>query len=648
MMGSRVIKKLLVLLAFAVSGGASWAQPQEVAVEVWADRDQVTAVDMSPNAERIAMLMRRSQAGDPELLLFDADNLSGSLQAIAVEEGLTPTNVFWANDRYLIVSMIVELSQTGRPVYLPRVLSFDVEEQSWRSMVRIGGRDIRSNASNMMAQLGVGRVQSQLIDDPDHILVAHTEERGQSPNLYRTNVATGARELVFRGNSRFDDLIVDRQGEVRGATEYDAAANRVITLARTGADDDWREIGALDAANRDRFGLLGFYDPDRPNTALILADEPGENTVGIYEQDITSGDRELLFRTPDYDAVSAILSPRASDGSRVVGYRYADLEGIQQYYIDQEFGALYAGLSDAFPGRSVQIVRYSEDGGTVLLYTSGPQDPGTWYLLRDGRVARLIGRNADLPADALSPSYLVEYEARDGMPMSGYVTVPDGEGPHPLIAMPHGGPWVRDYLGYDRWAQMLANRGWAVFQPNYRGSRMLGKAHWIAGDRQWGLSMQDDVEDGVQALIQEGIADPEKLGFFGWSYGGYSAFAAATRPNSQFNCIAAGAGVADIRRIRGGLSGSRFLREFQQPTIDGVNPIELVDRVERPMFIVHGDYDTTVPVEHSRRWVSGAEAAGVDISYVEIEDMGHSPRTFEDNMQWMPELFEFFETKCGF
>lgn len=647
-MGRDVFRHLLIVLALCSISGASWAQPQQVEVEVWADTDQVTAVDMSPNSERIAMLMRRSRAGDPELLLFNTDDLSGSLQAITVEEGLTPTSLFWANDRYLIVSMIVELSRSGRPVYLPRVLSFDTQEQSWRSMVQIGGRDIRSSASNQAAQLGIGRVQSQLIDDPDNILIAHTEDFGQSPNLYVTNVATGARQLIMRGNERFEGFILDRQGQVRGTTEYDMANNRIVTLARTSPDDDWREIGDLDAANRDRFELLGFFDPDRPNIATVMSDEAGYDTTGIYAQDIITGEREEVFRADNHDAVSVILSPRASDGSRVIGYRYADLEGIQDYYVDQEFGGLYASLSDAFPGRDVSIRRYSEDGQTALIYTSGPQDVGTWYLLRDGRVARLIGRNSELPADALSPTYLVQYEARDGLPLSGYVTVPAGEGPHPLIAMPHGGPWVRDYLGYDEWAQMLANRGWAVFQPNYRGSRMLGKAHWLAGDRQWGLSMQDDVEDGVQVLIEEGIADPEQLGFFGWSYGGYSAFAAATRPNSPFNCIASGAGVSDIRRIRGGLSGSRFAREFQQPTIDGVNPIELVDQVERPMYIIHGDYDSTVPVEHSRRWVSAAEAAGVDISYVEIEDMGHSPLTYENNMEWLPGLFEFFETKCGF
>ena len=225
-----------------------------------------------------------------------------------------------------------------------------------------------------------------------------------------------------------------------------------------------------------------------------------------------------------------------------------------------------------------------------------------------------------------------------------------GIGRHDRVAivLPHGGPWVRDTYGYDRWAQMLANRGYAVFQPNYRGSTDLGKSFWMAGDGKWGQEMQNDIEDGMQALVEDGIADPEKLAIFGWSYGGYAAFVAATRNNDLFNCVVSGAGVSDLTRIRRGLSGNRFLRRFQKPTIAGASPVDLAGKVSVPMLIVHGDYDQTVPVEHSRRFVEGLTQAGADHQYIEIEDMGHSPLYFEQNMQWFPELFDFFDTKCGF
>jgi dipeptidyl aminopeptidase/acylaminoacyl peptidase len=640
--------RFLVLSAAAIMSavitGKTYAQTI-VPAEVWADTDTVTSLDMSPNGERVAMLMRRERGGMPDLVMFDTDDVQGSIRAIETE--LQPISFFWANDRYLVVTFILETMQAGDPVILRRIASFDTRTNEWESMLRVGGSTTRNRMDAAMATVGQGFVASSLRDDPDHVLIGHTESFGDSPNYYRTNVANGRRELVFRGTGRFGGISFDRDGQARGATEYDAGRNRVVTMARAEAGAEWTEIGALNADERLRFGLLGFFHAENPNLITVLADEAGSNTSGIYTIDLRSGDRELLFKTEDYDALGVITSPRASDGSRIVGYRYADHEGPKRYFIDEEIGSLYASLEAAFPDSEVFISRVSDDNRTVLFGTTGPQDPGTWYMLRDGAAARLMTRNSELPADALSPTRVLRYTARDGREMSGYVTIPQGEGPFPAIAMPHGGPWVRDSLGYDEWAQMLANRGWVVFQPNYRGSTELGRDHWIAGDGQWGLAMQDDVDDGMMTLVEQGIADPERLGFFGWSYGGYSAFVAAVEEDPIYNCSVAGAGISDITRIRGGLAGDRFLRRFQRPTITGVSPIEEIENLEMPMLIVHGDFDFTVPVDQSRLFI---EAAGpnADIEYIEIENMGHSPIRYEENMQWYPQLFEFFETRCGF
>ncbi|MEM9690657.1 MAG: S9 family peptidase, partial [Pseudomonadota bacterium] len=502
---------------------------------------------------------------------------------------------------------------------------------------------------NMMNRLGIGRVANLLPDEPDYVLVAHNEERGKPPNYYKVSLINGKRKLVLKGNTRFQDYIWDREGNARGAIEYDAADVAIVTYARISTEDDWKEIGRTPADSRDRFGILGFFDPNEPHLATVRSDEPGGNLTGIYIVDIRNGERELVFKTERYDAINAVLSPRLADGTLVVGYTYSNHKGYQRYYTDDIYAPLYRGLQQAFPDRNVRIERVSEDGSTTLVYTTGPKAPGQWFLVRDGKVAPVIAASTEVTDESLSPVDVFMYEARDGLGLSGYVTIPaNADGPFPTIAMPHGGPWVRDTYRYDRWAQMLANRGYAVFQPNYRGSTDLGKDFWMAGDQKWGHEMQNDIEDGMNALVEDGIADPDRLAIFGWSYGGYAAFTAATRNNDMYNCVVAGAGVSDLTRIRGGLSGSRYLRRFQKPTIAGVSPVELTDQVSVPMLIVHGDYDQIVPVEHSRRFVEGLEEAGADYQYIEIKDMGHSPVQFEQNMQWFPQLFEFFDTKCGF
>lgn len=645
----RVLQFVVVCFGIMGLSATAVAQPTPVPVEVWADRNQVLELDMSPNASRMAMLMRRERGGDPELMIFETGDIRGTLEAIQ-PEGLVPQSLRWANDDLLIVNFFFQTEDRGRPVVLSRSASYDVTSGEWTSMVRTTStRDIRTSGSSLMGELGIGQVINILADDPDHVLISHNEEAGKAPNYYRVNLNNGRRNLVLRGNDRFGGYIWDRQGNARGATEYDAAANAIVSMARVSPDDDWKEVDRLRADSRDRFSLIGFYDSDRPYIATVVADEPGENNTAIFEVDIRSGDKEMIFGTTQYDALGVILSPRLADGTKVIGYTYSDEEGYQNYFTDPDYAALYEGLKQAFPGRNVDIERVSEDGSTTLVFTEGPQDPGTWYLLRGGQVAPVISSSTEITAEALSPVEVITYAARDGLEVSGYVTIPANmEGPFPTIAMPHGGPWVRDTYNYDEWAQMLANQGYAVFQPNYRGSTNLGKAFWLAGDNRWGLEMQDDIDDGMMALVERGIADPERLAIFGWSYGGYAAFTAATRDNGMYNCIVSGAGVSDLTRIRGGLSGSRFLREYQKPTIGGVSPVELADTVTKPMLIVHGDYDSTVPVEHSRRFVAGLERINADFTYIEIEDMGHSPFFYQQNMQWFPELLEFFDTKCGF
>lgn len=645
--------KRLIALAAAVSGlpFASHAMPTPVPTEVWADTTQVQSLDMAPNAERMAMLMRRERGADHEILIFDTDDIKGSLKAIEAE-GLTPLSLAWVNDDYLVINFLLETEEMGRPVFFRRTASYNVVTEEWTSLVKTTNRpNPRDPMDQFMGNLGIGQVVNTLRDDPDHVLVSHTEKAGGAPNYYRTNVKNGSRKQTLRGGGRFSSFTFDREGNARGATEYDAANNRVVTFARQSNDDEWKEIGALNASERDSFGLLGFYDESKPHIATVSATVPGGNNTAVYDVNINTGEREMVFAVEGYDVLGALTSPRLSDGSKIVGYSYGDKEGNQRYYLDADLNALHEGLSQAFPDRFVRIERVSDDGNTVLAYTFGPQDLGTWYLVKDGKVAPVISASSEIPKEALSPAKVLEYKARDGMDLVGYVTVPrNAEGPLPAIAMPHGGPWVRDTLvDAFSWDQMLANQGYVVFRPNYRGSLGLGKDYWMAGDNKWGYEMQDDVEDGMQALVDQGIADPDKLAIFGWSYGGYSAMIAATREDPMFNCMVAGAGVSDISRLRGGgFAGNRFLREFQKPTISGRSAINDVDKVVKPMLIVHGDYDAIVPVEQSRRFVARLEAMNADVEYIEIEDLGHSPLELEQNMQWFPQLFEFFDTKCGF
>ena len=292
----------------------------------------------------------------------------------------------------------------------------------------------------------------------------------------------------------------------------------------------------------------------------------------------------------------------------------------------------------------------SDDLTIIVVRSSGPREAGAYYLLVNGKDLVPLGRSFPLlePASMADMEY-VTYKARDGLEIPGFLTTPQsGKKPYPAVVLPHGGPWARDYLGWDRWAQFLANRGYVVLQPQYRGSEGFGQTLWRAGDNEWGQKMQDDKDDGARWLVAEGMADPDRIAIFGYSYGGFAAMAASVRKNSPFQCAISGAGLAELRSFDKITFTNRFQRQFQNPTIGGMSPLDHVKEAEIPIFVFHGDRDQRVPVEQSRKFVRALKRAGKDVKYLEIVDLWHSsPWWPQHHLAMFQSLENYLANDCG-
>jgi dipeptidyl aminopeptidase/acylaminoacyl peptidase len=219
-----------------------------------------------------------------------------------------------------------------------------------------------------------------------------------------------------------------------------------------------------------------------------------------------------------------------------------------------------------------------------------------------------------------------------------------------VIVTPHGGPWARDYMEWDEtgWTQYFASRGYVVIQPQFRGSRGWGAKLWHAGDAQWGLKMQDDIEDSAKWLVAQGIGDAQHMAIHGYSYGGYAAFDAAVRANGLYRCAIAGAGVAEIARIREELSESVVGREYQLATIDGVSPLAHVKAVNIPVLAYHGDSDHNVSRTESQRFTDALKTANLPYKFVELPNMDHTIDTWTPQ-NWRDILLtvdDFLKTGC--
>ncbi|MGB5256524.1 MAG: prolyl oligopeptidase family serine peptidase, partial [Woeseiaceae bacterium] len=325
-------------------------------------------------------------------------------------------------------------------------------------------------------------------------------------------------------------------------------------------------------------------------------------------------------------------------------------------FLDKQEEANYKALEQAIPyAHYLSINSRSRDGNTMTVYNQGPRDPGTYYLLKDGKLKAVGSRQPLLESEKLADLDYITYDARDGVPIRAYVTVPNGKPPFPLIVLPHGGPFVGEYVIYDEWAQMLANNGYMVVQPQYRGSFNYGLDFHLISFKdggQGGHKMQDDKDDAAIYLVERGLADPDRIAMFGWSYGGYAALVAASREDQIYQCVIAGAAVADqlqqVNYYRYQLRGAQ--KERQMAYREGsVNPIDEVEKVNVPILLIHGDVDQRVPVTHSNRYRKELDKHNKRYKYLELEGADHFSNTlfYRHQIALYEAMIDFLENDCG-
>ncbi|MFN3856498.1 MAG: alpha/beta hydrolase family protein [Caulobacter sp.] len=495
--------------------------------------------------------------------------------------------------------------------------------------------------------------------------------------LSKLNLYTGQMSKFYTQSDKFGQEQLDLKGEVRArvSVDYEGGKVYIAQWIRNPANGNWEEHWRNFAAERQTREIVGFSED--PNVIYVLTNE-GRDKAGIFLYDIAAKKIiEPAFQHPMFEASGTIQSGGAKDYGRLLGFSFLAADG-EQYWLDGKIDAIAKDLRKAFgiktkmvswtdvatgektrfrvpDGADINIADWSDDMTVFLLVKSGPSQPPEFYLMRNGQVVLLGKSRPYINPDVLGDTELVQYAARDGLMIPAFVTKPKasiwGPGPYPAIVLPHGGPWSRDSLSWDGsgWTQYFAARGYVVLQPQFRGSEGWGQKLWRAGDSEWGQKMQDDMDDGAKWMVEQKLTAPDRIAMHGYSFGGYSAMAAAVRNNGVYQCAVAGAGVAELESFRTGALFNRLQREYQRPTINGLDPLSVADRASIPVFLYHGDYDNTVPVEQSHRFRNALQKAGKPVKYLELPQMGHSYAT------WMPgqggevltAVEGYLRTECG-
>ena len=677
------------IVAFMCPGIA--APVEAPLIEAFAMRPIIRDVDLSPSGSHVAVMRLLGRGQNYVVDVYETERMDKDPHTLGSEHmdivgvrgtevrggGSGDLGVYWANDERLLIHTRQPVEVPGRRVgyntagiggagkvktYAYKLLSIGLNGGRWVELP--SKSNITRFASETYAQrLYSPIVVNRLTDQKDWVLIEWFGSEESGTELFKVNIMNGRSQPVFKFSADYGGYQYDADGNVRVRERISRSDNTITMQFRTRNENGWSawtDWLTWDV-DEDRYvALVGFNTPDY-NKAYIRWSRD-RDTEGIYLFDMSrpNDEPELLFATDRYDAGSittACISQKCINGEEdpyLVGFYYVG-DAPKIYYIDEEAAALQQSIDAALPpGNFNKIHDRAANDKYIVIHSMGPREPGRWYLLRDRKHIQLIGRASAIEPEQLGERKSLWYEARDGMKLNAVLTLPTtGKPPYPTIAHPHGGPRSRDSLHWnssfwDEWPQLLASRGYAVLQPNFRGSTGFGFDYYTAGNKQWGYKMQDDVDDGMRYLIEQGIADPERLAIFGWSYGGYSAMVGSMRDPNIYRCAVPGAGVSSMELIAKEEWDYRF-RDVIQKWRGGLSPLKHMDKVNVPVLLVHGDRDLIVPIKHSDLFANALKQRSKPYKYLKLVDAAHTVDTinYQHYLDFYRTLLDFLANDCG-
>ncbi len=501
---------------------------------------------------------------------------------------------------------------------------------------------------------GRASILHNLPDDPNEVIIGMVRGSSGLMDIYRANIhKENRRRIICQNPGKVRDWILDSKGVPRIGVAQDERATESYVLYRENEKTEWREIARF-AQDQPSWTPLGFDSDDR---TLFVSSNIGRATYAVYKYDLAARRLgEVVVEDPVYDVGGGLI--RRGTDRKVIGVSYlADRERV--VWLEPEMAKIQQGIDRALPDTLNIATSSTRDLSHVIVRAYSDRDPGTYYLLDTERMSllELLRINSRVKPEQMASMQHIAYKARDGMRIYAYLTLPAGVEPRnlPLIVHPHGGPYgPRDEWGYNPDVQFLANRGYAVLQPNFRGSGGYGEAYESAGYKQWGLAMQDDLTDGVLHLVEQGIVDRNRVGIYGASYGGYAAMMAIIKEPALFRCAINYVGVTDIEILFEGFADyplaakESLARRFGHPVRDRAymranSPVRLVDRIRAPVLMAYGFFDPRVKLEHGERLHNLMKSKGLDVEYIVAENEGHGFGKQENAVRFARRVEAFLE-----
>jgi dipeptidyl aminopeptidase/acylaminoacyl peptidase len=508
---------------------------------------------------------------------------------------------------------------------------------------------VDADGTNLVDLTPFEKVRANIIDDrPDHddeMIIAMNKRDPEVFDVYRVDLNTKQLTLIAENPGNVTGWVTDHTGCIRLALVTDGVNASILHRP----DESTPFTTVITTNFKEQIEPL-FFDFD--NRLLFASSNINRDKAAVVRIDpATAKEETVIFQHPEVD-VSGLAWSRKRKVVTEVQFLTAKRE---RKIFDAEMETIYADLRMRLPGYEIDLQSHNRDETIFVVAAWSDRTQGVRYLY--DAASRTLTKLAEiapwLREDDLAEVKPITYQARDGLTIHGYLTLPQGGGKNlPLIVNPHGGPWARDGWGYNPEVQFLASRGYAVLQMNFRGSTGYGRAFWEASFKQWGKTMQDDVTDGVMYAIAQGIADPKRICIYGGSYGGYCALAGLAFTPDLYACGVDFVGVSNL------FTFLKTIPPYWKPMLDmfyemigdpesdkellaAASPAMHADKIRVPLLIAQGAQDPRVNINESEQMVAALKKHGIAVEYLVKENEGHGFANEENR-------FEFYEAMDKF
>ncbi|TCV94975.1 dipeptidyl aminopeptidase/acylaminoacyl peptidase [Luteibacter rhizovicinus] len=617
----------------------------------FARKPELLSPRLSPDGKHISIQVDDPDGRSHSLAIYDVDDMTHPVSLIRMPMYEVPAQVVWVNSTRIVVAKGKQYGSVEKPFMTGELLAVDVNGK--RQDYLYGSETFGRRSATRSTDRGWGTVDGLPVKTNGHFYMRAVAWDNQNRTLlYDVDAETSARHLMTQFDMSDVDFMVGADGNVLFAWGKDNDFNYVVYHRE---NNSWAKWG------RDQSGVS--FSPIRQvsgGTRLWAFYSPAGGPAQLVEQDESGANRKVLAKD-DFGSVSTsglwTAAPEQPFGVRT-------LTGVPKVtYLDPQLPAakIHAALSQKFPGYFVHFVDFSEDGGQLLVYISSDRDPGRYFMMdmHTLKAKALFASEPWVDPAKMAERRPIRFKASDGREIEGILTLPKGktEAGLPMVLLPHGGPHgVSDDWFYDSDAQFLANRGYLVLQVNYRGSSGRGAEFDQAGYLKWGTRVQQDMIDGVKWAIDQTYADPKRICVYGASFGAYSAMMTVARAPGMFRCAIGYAGIYDLKMMysKGDIRQQKYGRSYLTNVIGrddadlaANSPTMLADKIDVPVFLVHGEDDQRAPFEQAKAMRAALDKAHRKYEWMSVPGEGHGFYKSENEEAFLTKMETFLKANIG-